>query len=165
MICAICKKKEASVSLKHLVEGENKELNVCQECANKHDLGAQLPLPELTDFLFGVSSPPESGESEGQTVCPACHMHSRDLQKASLLGCPDCYDTFNENVQCLLDNLQPAKQHLGKVPESRRLEQADFLESTLQGVAARGDFERAAVIRDHVRALRGETPEVKTTEA
>ncbi|MDA1043735.1 MAG: UvrB/UvrC motif-containing protein [Verrucomicrobia bacterium] len=161
MICAICKKQEANVSLKHFVEGVNKELNVCQACAEKHGLGRQLPLPVLTDFLFGVSVQAESPDSEGQNVCPTCHLHSRDLQKTSLLGCADCYDTFSDDVQSLLDSLQPSKQHLGKVPESARRSHADYLESTLQTVAAQGNFERAAVIRDRIREIRRDLSQVK----
>ncbi len=153
MICAICKKNESNVELKHYVEGEYKELNVCQECADKHGLGYQLPLPVLTDFLFGVSAQADAPEADGQKVCPTCHMHLRDLQKNSLLGCPECYITFGDDVEALLETLQPSKQHFGKVPASRREAQVAHLESLLKDAAHSEDFEAAASIRDRMREL------------
>ena len=159
MNCAICKKNEATVSLKHSVDGEQKDLNVCVACADKHGLRSQLPLPVLTDFLFGVSAQADVPEADGQKVCTTCHMHLRDLQKSNLLGCPDCYATFKDDVSLLLESLQPSSQHYGKVPVAQRVAQVEHFEALLKSEAASEHFEQAAAIRDRLRALRREMTE------
>jgi protein arginine kinase activator len=157
--CAIWKKNEATVLLKHSVDGEQKDLNVCVACADKHGLRSQLPLPVLTDFLFGVSAQADVPKADGQKVCATCHMHLRDLQKSNLLGCPDCYGTFKDDVGLMLESLQPSSQHFGKVPGAQHATQIEHFEALLKSEAASEHFEQAAAIRDRLRALRRDMQE------
>ncbi len=148
MNCAICKKNEASVSLKHQVDGEDRDLHVCEACAEKHGLSVQLPIPLLTDFLFGVPSELSSGSSDKDSSCPGCHMHSKDLAKSSLLGCPQCYSVFSVEVGNMLENVQRGAQHFGKVPRANTKQQILHFEHLLAVAVEREDFDSAARLRD-----------------
>lgn len=56
MICEICKKRQASITITSTVNGENKVLNVCPECAQQQNL--MIFPPQLFDQLAAQNLPP-----------------------------------------------------------------------------------------------------------
>lgn len=54
-----------------------------------------------------------------------CGRTLEQFYKTGMLGCPKCYDTFEEEIDVALDKIQHGPRHVGKKPyidaESRRL--------------------------------------------
>ncbi len=158
MKCEMCNVNEATIYLKQVVDGDEKELFVCEECANKH----KVELPSsigLGDFLFGVgvSSQPLVVEKEekSEKSCPHCHLRLSDLNKKSRVGCEHCYEVFADELKPMLESMQKGFVHSGKVPVSERYAiKIRQLEQNMARAIERQDFEQAAVIRDNIMAIK-----------
>ena len=150
--CSLCNVNKATVTLKHMVDGAVQDLRVCESCAAKHGFNAQLPLPLLTDFLFGVGSPVERAD-EDDRACPACHMHRGDFHKTSLLGCPVCYESFRSDIELLLENMHKGTRHFGKVPASAMGRYCDDLRREIERADRSDDGDRAESLRRRLREL------------
>jgi protein arginine kinase activator len=55
MQCECCQEHEATIHLTQVLNGESRELHLCEECAEEHGLNVQgaMSVPEL---LFGMAS-------------------------------------------------------------------------------------------------------------
>jgi protein arginine kinase activator len=157
MICELCNKNEATVHLKQVLNGEENELFVCQECSGKQELDV-LSSMGMSDFLFGVgvknkinTSAPEKDEKS----CSHCHLRKSDFNKRSRMGCEHCYDVFADELQPMLAMMHKSFQHNGKIPPNEKMNiSLERLEIDLQGAIDVQDFEKAAVIRDDILAIK-----------
>ena len=153
MLCFLCKKNDATVPLKHVVDGEVTDIDACECCAEKHGFNIQLPIPLLTDFLFGVNPEVAQPDPEDDSSCLVCHMNRSDFHKASRLGCEACYDTFSEDMTVLVDNMHMGNRHLGKVPRARKDTHISAIRQEIDIAEKADDTLRAARLRDHIRQL------------
>jgi protein arginine kinase activator len=75
------------------------------------------------------------------------------------LGCPHCYSVYEPQLRGLLRRIHGATQHVGKVylppdtAEADRTARLAGLRRKLQRAVEAEDFERAAELRDQIRAL------------
>jgi protein arginine kinase activator len=82
-----------------------------------------------------------------------------EFQAQGLLGCPNDYDVFRPVLTPLLERAHGgATQHVGKVPATagesvRRQTGLLRLNRELQEAIEQEDYERAAEVRDQIRAL------------
>jgi protein arginine kinase activator len=151
MLCFLCKKNDATVPLKHVVDGEITDINACEPCAEKHGFNIQLPIPLLTDFLFGVHSEAAQPDPADDSSCPVCHMNRSDFHKASRLGCETCYETFSDDVKILMDNMHMGNRHIGKIPLSRKDEHIAAVRQEIETAEKADDTLWAARLREHIR--------------
>lgn len=156
MKCQICGENEAAVTLKQVVNGKVNAVRVCAECAARKGVEVQLPVPLLTDLLFG---PGPAGQRDArsareQRACPTCQMRWRDFRKSSLLGCPECYRAFAGELRTVLSSMHRESAHVGKVPACEKLSaQILALRAALSDAVTAQNFEEAARLRDAVKDL------------
>lgn len=145
MKCEICGKRDAKVAVNKLVDGTQKELYVCEECAGKTSGGgandgaddiiatvdanairAALPSPEevLGGLIKGIF---EAGMAvanalenptggEYSSPCPTCGITAEEFHRSTRLGCPDCYKHFA--LAPIIKGMHPGLAHVGKSPEA-----------------------------------------------
>lgn len=169
MICSHCKKKQASVHYKEIIEDNINVIHLCVECAEKKeksDYAAITPLSSSHNHekLSALSSSLfEQGETKKATSksikCPECDQSLQNIQEKGRLGCPHCYTTFAEALEPLLKKVHGSTQHLGKVPmEKDETFDAKMevwrLEKQLQKAVDSEDYEKAAQLRDKIKALK-----------
>jgi protein arginine kinase activator len=167
MTCDRCGQREAVVNYIDIEAGIKKAQWLCEECAG--DVGLQLPGDEplaepdatatdLHSFLgHNLNPAPEIGEEPATAlVCPACGYTFEQLTVTGLLGCPECYVVFREQLLPVLRRYHRGTTHLGKAPRVRgpraelRLEIAR-LRHALEAAVGREDYEEAARLRDFIR--------------
>ena len=92
MFCQNCKKREATVNHVEIINGKACAFHLCPMCANEM-FGSFESEVENAIFsgLFGDGI-------RGETVCPACGLAFSEYERTGLLGCPSCYDVFNERL-------------------------------------------------------------------
>jgi protein arginine kinase activator len=104
----------------------------------------------------------DEGAGEGSTEpshCGFCGLTFTDFRETGRLGCPHCWVTFDTHLRGLLRRIHGGTTHLGKVylpPDSTasdREKRLDGLRRRLQRAVDSEDFERAAELRDQIRAL------------
>ena len=156
MKCQICGERDATLSIKQVTEGDVKEMHICQECASVNGISPENPL-SLTDVLFGIGMQKASSEAARTMLCGSCGMSLEDFRKDSLLGCPDCYKAFFDEIAPMLKEWQGGLSHKGKVPATARLS-ADLEDLTqqLNKAVEEQRFEDAATLRDMIHDLKTE---------
>ncbi|NQT91235.1 MAG: hypothetical protein HQ559_00630, partial [Lentisphaerae bacterium] len=53
MLCEMCQKIVATMHFKEAINGQSREMHLCEACAKSSGIDGQTPLP-LADILFGV---------------------------------------------------------------------------------------------------------------
>ncbi|MDQ0198391.1 ATP-dependent Clp protease ATP-binding subunit [Neobacillus ginsengisoli] len=88
MLCQLCKDKQANIQLRVMINGQHKELKLCQECyaKEKNSLGASLGPNSFPSFpfeeLFFTKNTPGNQHINGQ---PASRINSKSSHGAGLL--------------------------------------------------------------------------------
>ena len=162
MLCQDCGKREASVHLTQVVNNQKVALNLCRECAQKRGFRNPLegvPFP-LAEFLASMLSQTQvkKPSKEPEVVCSACGLSFSDFAKTGRLGCGNCYLTFRSQLNDLLRKVHGSTQHRGKFPHTTKnvmkpLWEETKLQEQLKKAIEEEDFERAAQIRDQIKAL------------
>ena len=174
MICERCQKKKASVTHRDLRAGRLSVRHLCAECTEVlestgelQDISAALPpyiAPLAEDEggrfpLFPAATPTEgSARSKGQVKCPLCGMTHAELLAGGRAGCPRCYAVFSETLSSALCAMQGTAAHVGRVPTAVRMRKERgmrlvALRESLREAVAAEQYERAAGLRDEIRAL------------
>jgi len=163
MTCDNCGSGDAVVHLTQIVNDEMTTLHLCNECAAAKGLetsGVPTNFP-LTDFLAQMGDDAEGGtETETEdTTCEFCGITFSDFRDSGRLGCPHCWASFEPRLRSLLRRIHGGTSHVGKVylpPDpsaSERQKRLEGLRRKLERAVDTEDFERAAELRDEIRAL------------
>jgi protein arginine kinase activator len=156
MKCQCCA-NPATVHLTDIVNGQKKELHLCQTCAEQQQLLKQqeLNLPAILQTLIGHHIGQLTDEL-ARLTCPACGIKYMEFRAEGRLGCPHDYEVFRVGLDPLLQRIHRAGRHVGKAPRRRRCAaalQAELIDLRQQlrlAVEAEG-YEEAARLRDLIR--------------
>lgn len=167
MICQICKENMATIHLTEISSGQRCETHLCQRCAQNQGLGAQaqIPLNELLSNLLAAAKAASDTAAKPSVfanpdkTCPTCGMSLRRFTETSLLGCPQDYKHFQQELTPLIEQTHAGhSQHCGKVPVHAGLQQKQAVElrhlrKLLEQAVKNEDYEAAAAFRDQIRQL------------
>lgn len=175
MICQNCGEREATFHFSKTINGEKSEVHLCSRCAEQQgtaNLAFQAPsIHQLLASLIGSTSgsgaataPARDPGAGSQPVCPGCGFSYGQFAHTGRMGCSRCYEAFADQLGPLLRKVHSATEHTGKAP--RRAEgplklkrEISALRRELQVAIGQEDFERAAQLRDRIRALERQAQE------
>ena len=161
MKCESCGKTEAVVQYTEIKSNEMSSVHLCQECAAEKGIEA-TPVPPsfaLANLVAQIGQEPTTEGIELEGSCPFCGLSLADFRETGRFGCPHCYEAFETGVRSLLRRIHGSTQHTGKVylpadpTRSERQRRVTDLRKKLERAVQTEDFERAARIRDELRAL------------
>jgi protein arginine kinase activator len=161
VICQICKSRPAKVHYTEIVNSNMVAMNLCLECAEEKGIEVQKSGSYgLGDLVAGLIDTTVDTESEriSKVRCPTCGYQYSDFKKIGRLGCPDCYTAFESQLVAVLRHVHGSTQHAGKkatrVGERAVIrERVAALREELTEAIQDEDYERAASLRDEIRAL------------
>lgn len=166
MLCEKCHNREAVLKFTQIIGEEKKSLNLCKTCAEEQGLSnpmvdiskvfGKLILAILSEYL---SSKPDQllSKEEDARVCSNCGLSWMDFKTTGRLGCPQCYDTYNEDMKKLLRRLHGSNRHIGKPLRKSvedKKESMNSLKKKLLKAIEKEEYELAAELRDRIRNLR-----------
>lgn len=161
MVCDNCGSTQAVVHLTQIVNNQISTHRLCEKCAAEKGLES-APEPTslpLTDFLAQMGKDQAAESEPASQQCSFCGLTFKEFRETGRLGCPHCYETYATHLQRLLRRVHGSTQHVGKVylpPDptasdvGRRL---DALRRKLSRAVEAEDFERAAELRDEIKAI------------
>ncbi|MFW6162860.1 MAG: UvrB/UvrC motif-containing protein [Planctomycetota bacterium] len=162
ILCS-CGKRVATIHVTEIVNGEKREVHLCEECAKeKQILFPQQQMVDLGDLLSGLidAAGQEDTEELDATRCPECGMTFAEFRAQGRFGCPNDYEVFREGVDPLLERMHGASSHSGEAPSPPAPDQPaarlQRLRSDLDAAVQEEAYERAAQIRDEIYALKKE---------
>ncbi len=146
-----------------IVDNSVTTLHLCEQCAAEKGVhtGASVAKLPLAGFLASVGQgaaaalPPVKDDQ----ACGFCGARLQDFRETGRLGCPHCYETFEQQLRELMRRIHGSSQHVGEVylpataahQDDRRL-LAELREQLRRAVAAE-NFELAADLRDRIRGI------------
>ena len=172
MLCQDCRKREAQVHLTQIINNEKTTLALCKECAEARGFHSPLdsgPFP-LAEILSGLAKNPlaarKADPAAEQLVCDFCHQTFEQFTRQGRFGCGRCYTAFRPRLEAIMRKIHGASLHRGMQPDLSRLDAAaksmvpikeeERLESELKKAIEAEDFERAAELRDKLKAIRAD---------
>jgi len=156
MKCQSCS-SPATVHMTDIVDGQKKELHLCQRCAEQQQLikEQELNLPAILQTLIGQHVGQVTDEL-ARLTCPACGIKYMEFRAEGRLGCPHDYEVFRLGLEPLLQRIHRAGRHVGKSPRHGRrhaARQAEVVElrRQLRDAVDAERYEAAARLRDQLR--------------
>lgn len=154
MKCQICG-APATVHLTQIVGGKMQKIDLCDKHAKEQGVVDPTGF-SLADMLLGLGATENMKTGNPDDLeCPQCGFSHQDFKKTGRLGCPSCYETFNDGLQLILKDMHKDTVHRGKIPaklQKSKIYQARILElqSDLQEAVRTEKYELAASIRDQI---------------
>lgn len=161
MICQKCHKINATVHLTEITGGSKHEMHLCESCAAAKGLPGKARF-SIQGFLAGTASAQQTSK-KGKTkeLQCSCELSIPKFQSTGRFGCPECYSAFSSEIMPLIEKIHDSVQHVGKVPrqvspEVALQKEVRHLKLELNNAVKRGDYEKAADIRDRIRCAEQE---------
>ena len=145
--------------------GEKVERQMCEECARDEGISSQSHAPInqlLTKFVMSQSSA-SSKPATKTAECESCGTAFAEFRKTGLLGCAECYASFESQLGPLIERAhEGGTHHIGKIPQRAgvsydRQQRISALRKQLSEAIAGEQYERAAALRDQIRAFESES--------
>jgi len=153
--CERCNNAQATVHLMKQIDDHKEHLHLCQECAEELEESEETMGVSISSILSNLSDEEQSDEEDLQ--CDECGLDLETFQQRGRLGCPACYDVFQEHVEPLIKRVHGADEHvdggggeLGVVPNDRKKK---LLEKKLKEAVDEERYEDAAQLRDRIEEL------------
>ncbi len=173
MKCQVCGEAEATIHFKELKNDKMRELHLCPGCAEEKGFQQLVEHDKLSltnQFIWMAENlSPETSAKIGQVRCGGCGISYGEFTQTGRLGCAKCYASFETQLHRLLRRIHGATRHVGKTvgettTGSSRLATLQRLQAEMQRAISGENFERAAEIRDELRALQDAQPREEPAE-
>lgn len=174
MKCQKCGMREATTHIKTVTNGEYAQYELCSECAKEMgytNIFSDME-NEFSNFLgsFFENALPARTQA---TRCESCGSTYNEIAKSGHVGCPDCYETFWDQLLPSIRRIHGNTSHCGKIPhgleyteikENSQAENEDAknpktkiksLKAELEKAVKEQNFEKAAELRDKIKELEG----------
>lgn len=171
MKCEICNENEANIIVIQIVNGKPRKLCICDRCAgednNEDDFAIPISFQDffqaMLDFIgmevqYNQQSPQDNENSGDEIRCEVCKTTYNEFKESGRLGCENCYKAFKQQLDTVLKNMQGNNTHTGKAPSKQRESynnrfEIRNLKKQLQEAIKIEDYEKAANLRDKIRAM------------
>lgn len=159
MICQHCHEQPAQLQYTEVVSGTKKVEWLCTRCAESRGISIHLeqaPSPHPSPTVPSV----RVREADAHLACPECGLGVELFRESGRVGCPRCYDVFRELLDSLLRRVHHATEHSpqegGQDAHGRLRRVLGTLRRQLSESVRLEEFERAASLRDEIRAYEEE---------
>ena len=154
MLCSECGKNNATVFYQQTINGKSTELSLCHECASKMGIGVG---GSLFDGFFKIPSVVRS-KPLGDKVCSLCASNENTFIKDGKVSCPECYNTFRDELASPIKRIHGNVSHIGRAPAKLKRQNdkrlvLEELKKKLAHAVENEEYENAAVIRDKIREI------------
>ena len=150
MLCTNCKQERATVFYTQIIDGAESSAALCKRCAKRAGIDSADMLTPLFHPLHTTQKACESPKK-----CNLCGLTFLDIQRLGKVGCPDCYKTFREELREIIRSIHGSAKHVSSFPKTEDSEE-EVLRERLSAAIEAENYEEAAVLRDAIRALKGD---------
>ena len=182
MKCENCGNNEANVKYTQIINGDKKQMFLCEECSQKLGIGNlnfNMPidfssfLGDFFDDMTGASFIP-SLTSTNPLKCTKCGLDFDKFLQSGRFECSNCYDEFENMIDPILKSMYGSNRHIGRLGnviegnnisnddkisknlkenKTKEENQIDKLKSDLKQAIKDERYEDAARLRDEIKKL------------
>ncbi|WP_024467647.1 UvrB/UvrC motif-containing protein [Treponema pedis] len=159
MICDMCKKNEAAVSIEQISDGAKKNIYLCRDCAAKFGFGIFSEKMDISiKNIFNNYELNKKLEFENSPVCPHCGQKLLDIRFKQKIGCVNCFSAFKNEIAEILKQKKKDLRYTGVIQKSKVIgfenkRIAAELRQKLRKAIEAEEYEKAAFLRDELKAL------------
>lgn len=122
MLCDNCGKREANVKYSENINGNKKELHLCEKCSEKLGIGKmdfKMPI-DFSSFFgglledFGTTDFMPLFDEVKNLKCDSCGYTFEDIVNTGRLGCGNCYYVFEDRLDPIIKKIQGSNRHIGR---------------------------------------------------
>lgn len=162
MICEECGKRPASVHITKVENGKKTDMHLCEQCAMQKNLLGFSTSFSINDLLAGLLNSggvqPVKMDTVRELKCDVCGLSYSKFRETGRFGCSNCYKVFGERLNPLFKKVHGNTNHTGKIPSRaggaiKVQKEIEKLKRELDEAIRNEEYEKAATIRDRIRAL------------
>lgn len=162
MICSECGKRPATVHITKIENGKKTDMHLCEQCALAKGALSFNTGFSINDLLTGIlnngAPMPIKMDFMDDPVCPVCGIKYSRFRETGRFGCGSCYKTFGDRLTPLFRRIHGNINHTGKIPKRaggrlKTVRELETLKAELANAIKNEEYEKAAEIRDKIRAL------------
>lgn len=164
VLCEKCKKAQSTFHVTNIDAEGKTELHLCDRCAVEEGYSAPTTPPVISSEILDtfVAKTKATGASLANLICDECGISYIEFRNQGQLGCGRDYVVFKEALLPLIERAhEGATRHVGRAPKSAGAkrpiqETLRLLRRQLEDAVTAEDYERAAALRDRIRAAEAE---------
>jgi protein arginine kinase activator len=162
MMCDHCGQRQATIYLTKVVNGDKSELHLCKQCAEQGDSEFFKNLSLVNILANLAAAKPAPAEPATPVVCTQCGFTLERFRREGIVGCEQCYKQFSDDLLPMMRKIHGSLQHTGKRPGAackpaaagkKKQSRLEELKSQLKQAVKAEEYERAATLRDEIRAM------------
>lgn len=162
MKCQNCGKRDAIVDYTQIIDGNKLHLHLCDKCAHemKIDMDFGFDIDDVFSTFFNVVPNMRVSKKLDTIKCKNCNSTYDDFKNSGKLGCPMCYETFDEEIDNVLKRLHGNNRHvkndrklISKENDIKKEDEITKLKEELKKCVEKEEYETAAKIRDKIKEL------------
>ncbi|UTC75790.1 UvrB/UvrC motif-containing protein [Treponema sp. OMZ 792] len=159
MICDMCKLNEAAVSVEQVADGVTKNIYLCPACSQRLGFGMFSETIDISITKLLGSNDIDNDDCKKSGQCPICGLSFRDIESKQIIGCTECFSFFKTEIMEILGKKKKNLKYSGftsddQVPETFfETHSSQELREELKKAVEIEDYERAAALRDEIKAL------------
>lgn len=162
MICNECGKRPATVHITKIENGKKTNMHLCEQCAlakGALSINTGFSINDLLAGMLNTGTPlPIKVDFMDDPSCPVCGMKYSRFRETGRFGCGSCYKSFGDRLTPLFRRIHGNINHTGKIPQRtggrlKIMREMESLKAELANAVKREEYEKAAEIRDKIRAL------------
>lgn len=156
MLCTQCKKEQATLFYTQNINGKESSAALCPTCAKQAGIGGSNIFAPLYKTVRKHTAAPSTKR------CNLCGLSWTDILSMGKVGCPNCYDTFREELRDTVRSIHGGAKHCGITPAYSAdapgpvMSEEEELRTALAEAIRTENYEEAARLRDAIKALKGE---------
>ena len=160
MVCDFCHENDAVIFIEQVSGGKKRKISVCKSCAEERGLSGDPRSIEkgLANIVKEILSQEQKQKQMDEKACPVCGLSLGKIMRNSMIGCPECYSVFKNEILSLMEKNNIKGTYTGSMPHRLKgfkstLTDRILYQNKLNEALAREDYEKAAVYRDYLKAL------------
>ena len=145
----------------YIVNGIARSTNLCKDCAIKEGVFSTAPTSIFDELMLNFADF-LGYEKVENIVCPVCKTSLKELKTTGRLGCPNCYETFRQEISRIINKIAPYHEHkqerlqdFKEKPARKETtqEKIERLRAEMKSAVAEERYEDAAKIKKQITKL------------
>ena len=159
MICDMCKLNEAKISVEQVADGVTKNIYLCPVCSQRLGFGMFSKTIDISITKILGSDDKDNDDGRKSDQCPVCGLSFREIESKKMMGCPECFSFFKAEIMEILGKKKKNLKYFGFITDEQSSEtffethSSEELHEELKKAVETEDYERAAALRDEIKAL------------
>lgn len=160
MICELCGKAEASITIKQVSENGHVVVHeICEACAKKFNLDfSGTYFGDVAKIFEAIDK--KNKNSDNNLICPSCGTKLSDMLRYNHIGCSDCVFYFKSSFKKIINQKADCTIYKGKKPKVFNIINRPTVNETLRNLKQKlrqavkiENYELAAYFRDKIKEL------------